>query len=212
MLISAIALIGRCLPQFPSMALSRAELAPALGSCRAGAVRGAPGPGPPQPHCLSFPFHTPLVLAGTQQPVGAVTAMAAVTPTSPPCTREGPSLSWACVTAAKGRARHPAPHPRHPRCGRALQAQPVLPGAWLLPATRVGAAGSHHPCPSQQGGCHSPSLPRFPLWALWPLSCGVPRRRGAWLSITKAGRDPGFALGSAVLAQCPHPVACAWPR
>lgn len=55
MLISAIALIGRCLPQFPSMALSRAELAPALG------------PGPPRPHCLSFPFHTPLVLAGTQR-------------------------------------------------------------------------------------------------------------------------------------------------
>lgn len=164
MLISAIALIGRCLPQFPSMALSRAELAPALGSCRAraGAVRGAPGPGPPRPRCLSFPFHTLLVLAGTQQPVGAVTAMAAVTPTSPPCTREGPSPSWACVTAAKGCAQHLAPHPRHPRCGRALQAQPVLPGAWLLPATRVGAAGSHHPCPSQQGGAAAPLCLGFP--------------------------------------------------
>lgn len=133
------------------------------------------------------------MLAGTWQPVGAVTVMAAVTPMSPPCTREGPSPSWACVTAAKGRAQHPAPHPQHPRCGRALQAQPVLPGAWLLPATRVGAAGSHHPCPSQQERGHGPSLPQFPLWALWPLSYGVPRGRGARLSITEAGRDPGFA-------------------
>lgn len=214
MLISAIALIGRCLPQFPSMALSRAELA--------GVVRGAPGPGPAWPRCLSFPFRTRLTLAGMRQPVGAGTVLAVVTPTSPPCTREGPSPCWACVTAAKGRARHPAPHPRHPRCGRAVQAQPVLPRAWLLLATRVGAEGSRRPCPSQQAGCRGPSLPQFPLWALRPPSRGVPRGRGAWLSITKAGRAPGFApqlcrpgerrpRAAPARTGCPRPAARAWP-